>query len=178
MIRKRAEELYNSILEGLISNERERPVDLWITIPERHLRYVQALFETGILKGESDLAELFGDGFRDVMEDLRMGAGEFPPDMSRKLLYGKQTRIEIPYELNTQQNGEVEAIRKAFKFRRDTILRAFFLWALFDQWLILKDTKRYNQDSSFRRMIDSMPHDHFFESEEEEDLSFEDDLLG
>ena len=130
-----------------------------IKIPKRYFKYIEALFEVGILEHQEVLSNIFMFGMTDTIEDLNMGAGEFPPDMDKNLLRGKEIELEIPYELNEDQNEIVEEIQKLFRIKRKTVLKAFFLWGLFDQWIVLKDTERYKKDPKFRKLIDEMPHD-------------------
>jgi len=134
-----------------------------IKIPKRYFKYIEALFEVGILEHQEVLSNIFMFGMTDTIEDLNTGAGEFPPDMDKNLLRGKEIELEIPYELNEDQNEIVEEIQKLFRIKRKTVLKAFFLWGLFDQWIVLKDTERYKKDPKFRKLIDEMPHDLCFE---------------
>ncbi len=134
-----------------------------IKIPKRHFKYIEALFEVGILEHQEDLSNIFMLGMTDIIEDLEMGTGVFPPDMDKSLLRGKEIELEIPYELNEDQKETVEEIQKLFKIKRKPVLKGFFLWGLFDQWIVLKNTERYKKDPKFRKLIDEMPHDQCFE---------------
>ena len=101
-------------------------------------------------------------GMDDVVNDLKMGAGEFPPDMDKSLLFGEQIELDIPYELSEDEMEIVEGIRKHYKIDRDTVLMTFILMGLFLQWSLLKNTERYQKDLKFRKLVDEMPHDLFF----------------
>ena len=144
-----------------------------IRFPKSYSKYIDAMFEVGILRQEEDLALMFKYGMQEVVQDLVQPSVEFPPDMPMSMLQGKQIELEIPYELSEDENENIEAIRKHFKIKREIILRAFFLQGLIDKWPFLKDTKRYKKDSRFRKLVDEMPHDLFFE-EEFEDEEYED----
>ena len=135
-----------------------------IRIPKKYFKCIDVLFEVGILKHQEDLSNIFMLGMTDTIEDLEiMGVNEFPPDMDKSLLRGKEIELEISYELSEDQNETIEKIQKFFKIKRKTVLKAFFLWGLFDQWIVLKNTERYKKDSKFRKLIDEMPHDLCFE---------------
>ena len=134
-----------------------------IKFPKRYSKYIDAMFDVSILMKESDLILLFKLGMDDVVNDLKMGAGEFPPDMDKSLLFGEQIELDIPYELSEDEMEIVEGIRKHYKIDRDTVLMTFILMGLFLQWSLLKNTERYQKDLKFRKLIDEMPHDLVFE---------------
>ena len=130
-----------------------------IKIPKRYSKYIDIIFKLGI----EDLSNIFMFGMNETIEDIAL-TGAFPPDMDKSLLQGKEIELEIPFELSEDENEIVEKIQKIFKIKRDTVLKAFFLWGLFDQWIALKCTEQYKKDSKFRKLIDEMPHDLCFES--------------
>lgn len=147
--------------------------EMKIKIPKRHFKYVDAMFEVECwrtLGQEAYLANIFKLGMDDILRDLESAGGDFsifdfPPDMDKNLLRGKQIEIKVPYELSEDENETVERIRKRFKMRRETVLTTFFLQGLFDQWSLLKDTECCENDRRFRKLVNRMPHDLFFEFE-------------
>ena len=136
-----------------------------ITIPKRYQKYLSAMYEVGVLKAKEDLIEMFKHGMQNTIEDLEMGAGAFPPDMDKSLLRGKLIDLEIPYEISEKEEEHVKKIRKSFGNSREIILRAFFLCGLFEYYLVLRHSKRYEEDAQFRKLVDSMPHELLYEVE-------------
>lgn len=134
-----------------------------ITIPQKYQKYINAMYEVGILKEKEDFVKMFKQGIEDTIEDLEIGAGDFPPDMNKNLLRGKLIEIDVRYELTKREKEHVKRIRKVFRVTEKTILRAFFLCGLFEYYLPLIDTKRYKKDIQFRKLIDSMPHEIMYE---------------
>jgi len=140
-----------------------------IVIPYRHSKYIDAFYPVGKDTKKEHLISLFKLGMDNVVEDLKMGAGEFPPDMDKNLLRGTKIELEIPYELSEDETNIVEGIHKHFEVNRDTILMTFFLMGLFNEWFLLKSSERYQTDLKFKKLVDEMPHDvfdeHFFDEE-------------
>jgi len=134
-----------------------------ITIPKRYQKYLNAMSEVGILKSKENLIDVFTLGMEDIIQDLKLGAGDFPPDMDKSFLKGKLIELHIPYEFSEKEKEEIAIIRKAFKVSHKTIVRAFFVQGLFEYWLDLKGSERYKKDSEFRKLIDNMPHDSFYD---------------
>ena len=134
-----------------------------IKIPKRHSKYIDAIHQACNYKKKENLIVLFNRGMNNVVEDLNMGAGEFPPDMDKNLLRGKKIELEIPYELSEDETNIIESIRKHFKVNRDTILMTFFLMGLFNQWSLLRRSDHYQKDIKFKKLVDEMPHDLFDE---------------
>lgn len=85
-----------------------------IRFPKSYSKYIDAMFEVGILRKEEDLALMFKHGMQEVVQDLGqewvLPNVQFPPDMPMSMLQGKQTELEIPYELSEDENENIEAI--------------------------------------------------------------------
>jgi len=126
-----------------------------ISIPKRWVPYVEMVLRTSTFS----LGQLFELGWEDILEDLSIGAGQFPPDMDPSLLEGELVELQIPYQLSDDQEHLIQQIQEEFGIDRDTILRACFLWGLFDQWPRLKSDPRYLTDQEWRKLVDQMPHD-------------------
>jgi len=134
-----------------------------ITLPKRYQKYLNAIFEVCEFTEKENLRNILKLGVQDIIEDLKIGAGEFPPDMDKSFLKGKIIELDIPYEFSEREKQEIEIIKKVFKVDRKIVIRAFFLQGLFEYWLILKSTERYKKDGEFRKLIDNMPHDSFYD---------------
>lgn len=106
---------------------------------------------------------VFEDGLDEALSDIWRGATE--PDMELSLLRGRQMTIEMPD--NPQYLESLELISKTFGYTISKAATACFLLGLFEQYLWLKDSPLYRRDRFFRKQVDQMPHEIFYDFPED-----------
>jgi len=140
-----------------------RELTMLISIPQRHLKYIQMLVQAKFVANEERAKTwAFEEGLEDVESDLSIGATE--PDMELSVLRGKQVTIEV-----TDKPGyhhRLDVISKGYRVAPAKAASIVFLLGLFLQYLLLKDSTAYQEDSRFRKMVDRMPHDVCFDLED------------
>lgn len=133
-----------------------------IEIPKRFYEYVKALVDAGCFHSEKEaIAHVFECGLHEAEFDAAQAGG---PDMELRLLRGKLITIEVPDEPE-----RLEVVSRGYKVPKPKAATIAFLQALFDQYLRLKGSPLYKTNKRFRRKVDRMPHDRFYDLPEEID---------
>jgi len=131
-----------------------------VNIPERHNKYLKMLVKAKRVANEEEAKRLaFEHGLDEVKSDILMGSSQ--PDMELSLLRGKQIAIELPDK--PEYDYQLEFIAQGFNATRDKAASIAFLQGLFDQYLLLRGSQLYQQDRRFRKMVNEMPHDLFYD---------------
>jgi len=97
----------------------------------------------------------FEEGLDEAESDICMGSNQ--PDMGPSFLKGKEITIKLPDKPEYLQR--LEFIRQGFNVTLTRAASIAFLQGLLNLWLILKDSRLYQEDTHFRKMVNEMPHD-------------------
>ena len=121
------------------------------------------LVKAGIYQDEKTASSrVFKDGLDEGEFDAAV-AGD--PDMDIDLLKGKQTTVEIsdtPEDLK-----RLAYICRGYNVTIPKAASIVFLQGLFNHYLLLRDCRLYELDSHFRRKVNTMPHDGYFDEPED-----------
>jgi len=135
-------------------------VTMLVNIPERHNKYLKMLVKAKRVANEEEAKRLaFEDGLDEAQSDIWMRSTH--PDMNLSLLRGKQIAIEVPDK--PEYMHQLEFIAQGFNVTQTRAASIVFLLGLFNQYLLLKGSLLYQQDRRFRRMVNEMPHDGFYD---------------
>jgi len=131
-----------------------------VNIPERHNKYLKMLVKAKRVANEKEAKRLaFEHGLDEAKSDILIWSSQ--PDMELSLLRGKQITIELPDK--PEYDYQLEFIAQGFNVTRDKAASIAFLQGLFDQYLLLRGSQLYQQDRRFRKMVNEMPHDLFYD---------------
>ena len=105
------------------------------------------------------LKDVFWEGLDEAEFDSTYAGA---PDMDMNLLRGKQMTITIDIA-KSKLDKKLQLIKRGYGFSEPKVLSTVFLQGLFQYYLLLKDTSLYKHDEKFKREVDEMPHDLFYD---------------
>lgn len=135
-----------------------------IKIPKRHYKYLLMLVEARVYPNEEiALSKVLERGLDEAKFDAAYAGG---PDMEMDLLMGQQMSIKVPD--NSEHLESLGSISRGYNVPISKAATIVFLQGLFEHYLELKSSHLYAENERFRKNVDMMPHDSFYDGPESE----------